>query len=145
MASRKRHRIHATEGDLGFQIAPMVDVVFVIMLFFMVLAGNRQVETELKMKLPTTEVTDTTTDTPMEEQVAIDDLGGITHNEEPVTEDELRSTFSRLKQQSEAEGGTEIIVTITTSPDTKWAHVATVMSAMHFARIQNVTFSVEEE
>ena len=27
------------EGDVGFQIAPMIDVVFVIMLFFMVMAG----------------------------------------------------------------------------------------------------------
>ena len=36
----------------GFQIAPMIDVVFVIMLFFMVMAGAVKVEHELKTTLP---------------------------------------------------------------------------------------------
>ena len=39
-------------GNLGFQIAPMIDVVFVIMLFFMVMAGAVKVERELNTKLP---------------------------------------------------------------------------------------------
>ena len=34
----------SSEPDHGFQIAPMVDVVFVLLLFFMALAGLRQVE-----------------------------------------------------------------------------------------------------
>src|SRR5580704_11970865 len=38
--------------NLGFQIAPMIDVVFVIMLFFMVMAGAVKVEHELKTALP---------------------------------------------------------------------------------------------
>ena len=32
------------QGDLGFQIAPMVDVVFVLLLFFMASAGAQVVE-----------------------------------------------------------------------------------------------------
>ena len=41
----KRHKKRGNaEVHLGFQIAPMVDVVFVIMLFFMVLAGSVKVE-----------------------------------------------------------------------------------------------------
>ena len=31
----KRLPMNANEGMIGFQIAPMIDVVFVIMLFFM--------------------------------------------------------------------------------------------------------------
>ena len=31
--------IGSDDGDIGFQIAPMVDVVFVLMLFFMACAG----------------------------------------------------------------------------------------------------------
>ena len=38
--------------NMGFQIAPMIDVVFVIMLFFMVMAGAVKVEHELKTALP---------------------------------------------------------------------------------------------
>ena len=41
-------------GDPGFQIAPMVDVVFVLMLFFMASAGMRMREMELPIKVPGT-------------------------------------------------------------------------------------------
>jgi biopolymer transport protein ExbD len=40
------------DGDFGFQIAPMVDVVFVLLLFFMACAGTNQVEGLLKIALP---------------------------------------------------------------------------------------------
>jgi biopolymer transport protein ExbD len=36
----KRFDANINDGHLGFQIAPMIDVVFVIMLFFMVMAGR---------------------------------------------------------------------------------------------------------
>ena len=44
--------IHSEEGEVGFQIAPMVDVVFVLMLFFMACAGFRATERELSIALP---------------------------------------------------------------------------------------------
>ena len=40
------------DGDPGFQIAPMVDVVFVLMLFFMASAGAQIKEKELAVALP---------------------------------------------------------------------------------------------
>jgi biopolymer transport protein ExbD len=40
------------EGDPGFQIAPMVDVVFVLLLFFMASAGSQVIEKELNISLP---------------------------------------------------------------------------------------------
>src|SRR4051794_23380094 len=39
-------------GDFGFQIAPMVDVVFVLLLFFMACAGQTQTEKQLQIELP---------------------------------------------------------------------------------------------
>ena len=134
------------DGEVGFQIAPMIDVVFVIMLFFMVQAGNRQVEMELKMKLPSTEPSNEDMgDTPMEEQVAVSIEGAISHNDEEVSADQLKANFKRLSAQAKAEGGTPIIVTITAEPDTPWERVVDVMNAMQFAGIANVTFSVSEE
>ena len=46
-----RLELNPNEGNLGFQIAPMIDVVFVIMLFFMVMAGAVKVENELNTQL----------------------------------------------------------------------------------------------
>ncbi len=141
---------YQSDGDLGFQIAPMLDVIFVIMLFFMTLAGDKKVETQLKMTLPSTEQSqDSTQDTPMEESINIDDAGNITHNDDPVTADELKKTFKSLKDQSVQEGSaqtpTPIIVTISTAPDTKWEAIATVMNAMQAAKISNVSFAVSDE
>jgi biopolymer transport protein ExbD len=144
---RRSHAKHQDQ-EIGFQIAPMIDVVFVIMLFFMVQAGDRQVETELKMTLPSTEPSQEATDSPMEEQVAVAVDGGISHNEEPVTIQELKLNFGRLAQQAKSEGGatpTPIVVTISAEPDTPWEKVTDVMNAMSYAGIGNVTFSVSEE
>ena len=144
------HSRYESDGDLGFQIAPMLDVIFVIMLFFMTLAGDKKVETQLKMTLPSSEQSvESTQDTPMEESIAIDGEGAITHNEEPVSGDDLKKTFRDLKKQSESEGGaqtpTPIIVTISAAPDTKWESIATVMNAMQAAKIANVSFEVDDD
>lgn len=40
------------DGDMGFQIAPMVDVVFVLLLFFMAAAGSQMKSKELDTFLP---------------------------------------------------------------------------------------------
>ena len=44
--------LHGDDADPGFQIAPMVDVVFVLMLFFMACAAVRVNERELGLNLP---------------------------------------------------------------------------------------------
>ncbi len=145
----RRTHVKHQDPELGFQIAPMIDVVFVIMLFFMIKAGDRQVETELKMTLPSEEQSiDPDAATPMEEQVMVDVDGEIAHNDEPVTVEELKRNFARLQAQAKAEGGekpTPIVVTISAEPDTPWEKVTNVMNAMSFAKIGNVTFSVGEE
>ena len=143
---RRTHQKHE-EQAIGFQIAPMIDVVFVIMLFFMVLAGDRQVEKDLPMTLPSEEQ-NVDAPTPMEEQVAVDVDGEVAHNDDPVTIEELKRNFARLAAQAKAEGGAEptpIVVTISAEPDTPWEKVSNVMNAMSFAKINNVTFSISEE
>lgn len=44
--------VESTDGDPGFQIAPMVDVVFVLMLFFMAASGAQVLTKELQVSLP---------------------------------------------------------------------------------------------
>jgi biopolymer transport protein ExbD len=145
-----RHKHEAQKDpEIGFQIAPMIDVVFVIMLFFMVLAGDRQVETLMPMTLPAEEAMTTDDAPPMEENVFVDADGEISHNDAPVNQNELKNNFTMLQKQAEAEGGgtkaTPIVVTIGADPDTAWEKVTIVLNAMTAAKIKNVTFSVGEE
>lgn len=44
--------VGSEDGDMGFQIAPMVDVIFVLMVFFMANAGSQVIEKELTVNLP---------------------------------------------------------------------------------------------
>jgi len=44
--------IQQNNPDVGFQIAPMIDVVFVILVFFMSLAAQIKIEQILQTKLP---------------------------------------------------------------------------------------------
>src|SRR4051812_44953701 len=57
--------VGSEDGDLGFQIAPMVDVVFVLLLFFMASAGAQVVEKELAINLPSGQTQGTTVTTPL--------------------------------------------------------------------------------
>jgi biopolymer transport protein ExbD len=140
--------------DVGFQIAPMIDVVFVIMLFFMVKVGARQTETEIKSKLPGSAETSTSVTgmESLEETIVIDENGVIAHNDELLDSggkkdgdlEQLKARMTRLAEQGRADKS-EVVVTVSTQPDTKYSRVADVLNALQFAGIRNMTFSVSEE
>lgn len=143
----KRFDPHAQgDGNLGFQIAPMIDVVFVIMLFFMVMAGAVQVENAHNTKLPGT-VQVENSDTPMPDEIAIriEDDGQVYLNEDPLDTPEnkilpeLANNLSQLKQSSEA-SKSEVLVTIYAAEQAKYERVIDVLDALGRARIANVTF-----
>jgi len=53
--SRSRHRRrHSSEaaGDLGFQIAPMIDVLLVLLIFFMSITTSEVIKIDQDIKLP---------------------------------------------------------------------------------------------
>ena len=134
------------EVNLGFQIAPMVDVVFVIMLFFMVLAGQVKVENAHNTKLPGT-VQVENSDTPMPDEIAIriEEDGQVYLNEEPLDTPqikelpELANSLSQLKQSSIA-SRSEVLVTIYANEQARYERVIEVLDALTRAKIANVTF-----
>src|SRR3954447_15872446 len=99
-------RVHANlnEGSFGFQIAPMIDVVFVIMLFFMVMAGAVKVEREINTKLPGTAEASGPTEFIDELIINVAETGEVMLNDEPMDTPtstdmpQLRGTLTRLKQ-----------------------------------------------
>src|SRR6201995_3634332 len=92
------------EGSFGFQIAPMIDVVFVIMLFFMVMAGAVERENELKTTLPGSAETSNSVEFVDEQVIAVSDTGEVALNDEPFDTPgskelpQLTATLMRLKQ-----------------------------------------------
>jgi biopolymer transport protein ExbD len=146
----RRIRVDPNEGTLGFQIAPMIDVVFVIMLFFMVMAGAVKVEKELNCTLPGT--VDTAKEAPFAEEqvIAINARGEVSLNEEPIgtaddrTLNNLRAILMRIKANCDA-AKTPAVVTIATEAKAKHGRTMEVLDACSEAAITAVSFNVTEE
>ena len=150
MKKGNNHRqIAAEEANMGFQIAPMIDVVFVIMLFFMVMAGAVKVERELKTPLP-----GIATSTPTEEKempdeiiVGVEESGAVTLNEEELDAADNKAlpnftaSLARLKQEADNRGA-KVLVTIQAEEQAKYERVIDVLNSLAKARVANVTFTV---
>ena len=146
----RRLNTNVNDGGVGFQIAPMIDVVFVIMLFFMVMAGSVKVERELNTKLPGVAITQAPTDFVDEQIIAIAANGDITLNDEPFDSStstdlpQLKATLLRLKQASDA-AKSPVLITIISDPQAKYSRTINVLDALSVAGISNVTFTVSED
>jgi biopolymer transport protein ExbD len=146
----RRFETNWNDGTLGFQIAPMIDVVFVIMLFFMVMAGSVRVEKELNSQLPGNAETTGATEFADEQIININENGEVLLNEEPMDTPQsrdlpqLRVTLARLKQAGD-EAKTPTLVTVVSEPNAKYSRTVDVLDALAVAGISNVTFTVSDE
>lgn len=138
------------DGNLGFQIAPMIDVVFVIMLFFMVMAGAVKVEREINQRLPGTVETSKSVEFTDEILINIAENGEVLLNDEPMDPvgphqmPRLTAALMRLKQGADA-AKSPTLVTVISEPEAKYARTVDVLDALAAAEITNVTFTVNEE
>jgi biopolymer transport protein ExbD len=147
---QKKHReVEQEQLAVGFQIAPMIDVVFVIMLFFMVMVGSVKVERELKSQLPglAPPNADAPKEMPDEIIVGVEETGSVTLNEEEFdspTDKKLpnfTSTLMRLKQEADNRNA-KVIVTIQAEEQATYERVIDVLNALAVAKVANVTFTV---
>lgn len=141
--------IQANNPDVGFQIAPMIDVVFVILVFFMSLAAQIRIEQILQTKLPGVAVAGTPTEFVDEQilQVTVD--GEVTLNDEafdsPDSRDlpQLTNTLGQLKASSDA-AKSKLVVTLISAPDSPYYRTIDVLNALAVAGVTNVTFTAAE-
>jgi biopolymer transport protein ExbD len=143
---KKGHRKPASsEVNLGFQIAPMIDVVFVILLYFMVAAGSQQKENAHNTKLPGTEPPEGETTMPDEVSIMIEDDGQVYLNDDPLDSAEekdlreLAASLIQLKQASDS-ANSKILVTVYANELAKYERVVDVLDALTRAKITDVTF-----
>lgn len=143
-------RIKGHHADsLQFQIAPMVDIIFILILFFMVSAGSIKVENELSIKLPGT-VQQTQTLQMLDEQIVqILENGQIVLNDQPFdspTDKDLPTlsvTLKRFKEMAETTK-TPALLTIMSAPNAKYERVIDVLNVCTAAKISDVSFTVGE-
>ena len=134
--------VGSEDGDIGFQIAPMVDVVFVLMLFFMASAGMQVVEKELSINLPSGQSASASAapTTPIVVAIAADgtvQLNGASYD--PPDNPDLPVTRERLKDLMGF--GTKDPVIIQPAPEVRHTRIINVLNAAAAAGVKNLTFS----
>ena len=129
------------EGELGLQIAPLLDLLFVLLLFFMVSASSKVQETELGIKIPSKGVSmPGTQSTPITLQ--IDPEGQVFFNQSPIDTPKSKD-LSELKAKLAdiiAKFGDDQPVIIAPNAHTKHARVIDVVDACSAAHVKNLAF-----
>jgi biopolymer transport protein ExbD len=124
------------ESDHGFQIAPMVDVVFVLLLFFMALAGLRQVEQHMVVAVP-----QKGGDAELPIVVDISARGAVACNGLELTADHERS-FERLEAWCKKVAAVTAETPIVMRPDSRVEHerFVQVLAVLHRTGLRKISF-----
>lgn len=129
------------DGDAGFQIAPMVDVVFVLLLFFMASAGSKVKERELTINLPSGKPNNSgVASTPIIIEIGPDGTvqssGRVfdtpTSREMPALRQWLTETIDRF--------GDKDPVIIKPDPEAKHERIIDVLNSAAVAKVKKLTF-----
>ena len=127
----------------------MIDVVFVILVFFMSLTATIKIEAELNTKLPGGATTSAPVNFPDEQTITIEASGQVLLNDAPFDSPNdaalttLTATLQRLKANSD-NAKNLLLITISSEPKAPYYRTIDVLNALAAADISNVTFTVED-
>ncbi len=127
----------------GFQFAPMVDVVFLLLIFFMAASVYGQLESELNITVPTSDAATPITRAPGEVIINIDKDGGYTVNQRQLRIEELKNILMDIAKLYKGQP-----VIIRGDRQTQYDHIIRCLDACARADIWNISFAVfklEEE
>ncbi len=137
-----RRDLHTVEMQMG----PMIDMVFLLLVFFMVTAKPIKPESDIGLSLPGTVAQEESTDIPDEQRIQILADGQVVLNELKMdshadsTLPTLVATLVRFKKSADA-AKAEALVTIDPDNDTTHQRIVDVLNACAKAGITGVTFA----
>lgn len=133
------------EGEFGLQIAPMLDILFVLLLFFMVSAGANEKEQELGVKVPGSGAPSLTSTPQTPIIVKVDADGAVFFNDTPVgtpADDLLPDLRAMLKRMTDAYPDPEKQDPVIISPSARTKHnrLIAVLDAASYAGVKKLSF-----
>ena len=135
------------------QMGPMIDMVFLLLVFFMVSAKPIKQESDVNIGLPGTVAQEEALDIPDEQRIKIDPAGQVILNDQPMDPPQspelpnLTATLKRFKESSDA-NKSEALVTIDADDQANHQRIVSVLNSCAIAKITGVTFAdsaAEEE
>ena len=139
--------------QIELQIAPMIDVCFLLLFFYILTSKPVKPEADVSMTLPGTVSQEESLDIPDEQRVTIQDNGQVVLNDLSLDEPDSRelptllATLKRFKESADA-NKSEALVTVDVGDRAIHQRVVDVLNACAQAGITGVTFagaSEEEE
>lgn len=138
----KRKDLQTVEIQMG----PMIDMVFLLLVFFMVTAKPIKQESDINIGLPGTVEQETVLEIPDEQRIAVGADGRISLNDlgldgpDSTELPELVATLRRFKQLADA-NRSEPLVTIDADDASRHERIVAVLNACAKAEITGVTFA----
>ena len=138
------------EPKPSIPIAPMIDVVFLLLLYYLVTSTLEKQEADISFQLPGVVEQSDPLEMPDEQIVEIDDEGQVVVNEYAYDSPdasrflELTAMLTRFKQASDA-NKVDALVTLAPSDGTSHQVIVRVMDACSKAGIKGMNFSVADE
>jgi len=139
------------DGDtVEMQMGPMIDMVFLLLVFFMVTAKPIKPEADISIGLPGQVSQEEVLDIPDEQRIIILKSGQVILNEQVLgspgdrTLSELALVLKRFKLASER-SRSEALVTLAPEDAVHHQRIVDVLNACAIAEITGVTFAVGEE
>ena len=134
------------------QMGPMIDMVFLLLVFFMVSAKPIKQESDINIGLPGTVAQEEALDIPDEQRIQIQPNGQVLLNDQPMDAPQsaelptLLGTLKRFKESADS-NKTEALITIDADDAANHQRIVQVLNACAQAKITGVTFadSGEEE
>lgn len=129
------------EGEIGLQIAPLLDLLFVLLMFFMVSASSKVQEAELGIKIPSRGASmPGTPQAPI--TLDIDTAGQVFFNKTPIDtphSKDMKDLKARLADVI-SKFGAEQPVVIAPEGATRHERVVDVLNACSAAHVKNLAF-----
>jgi biopolymer transport protein ExbD len=127
------------------QITPLIDVVFLLLIYFMVTASLIQKEADLSFMLPAQAEPDTSIALPIEVLIEVSEMGeiiieGMIFGQNETNLDDLISQLITLKEAADSTAS-ELIVNILPNDKALHARIVNVMDACAAAKVKNMSFS----
>lgn len=128
------------------QMGPMIDMVFLLLVFFMVSAKPVKQESDINIGLPGTVAQEEALEIPDEQRIQIQPNGQVMLNDQPMDSPAsaempaLLSTLKRFKESADS-NKTEALITIDADDAANHERIVQVLNACAQAKITGVTFA----
>lgn len=130
----------AKKGTPVFPVAPLIDIVFITLIFFMTLSVFYQLETEISISVPKAEESTEAMRSPGEIIINIDAAGDIIVNQKAL---EITALEGMLKRISGLYPNQPVI--IRADRKTQHEHVIKVLNACAASQIWNIAFATTKQ